>query len=438
MSHSVTITRTDRLTVFGRCVQLACFVFIVLDGSQAWSQPKEYSKESLTTLYKLNTSGWGDADEQGNALKVRISEPSDDRLAELVRAFPKLEMLYLSGRDVTQPTVSPMGLRHIERLPALKSLWLLDTSFTDQRAEVVSRLTNLKDLYIVTGIRATAGMITEKGIASLSHLKSLESLTVTLGFDDRKRTFGEQSPADDAIGAALLRTFPQLKRLAIGGPGVSSLTMRELETLTHLESLSMNYPLKISTADFRHVRNLTRLEEIRFSAHITDDWLAHLAPVKSLKRIGFGRNVTDAGMAHLAGLTNVEALRIESEKITDKSLASLQDMTKLRSLELYSPKIDGSGFVHLGQLKQLQLLKLPRTGYRPEHVHHLARLTALKHLDVSGTPLNGTPLNQGDNWKSLGVLKDLKHLEVIEIELGPDATQALEKMLPGCRVYYDD
>lgn len=354
-------------------------------------------------------------------------EPSDDRLAELVQAFPKLEMIYLSWRDDGVPTVSPVGLRHIERLPALKILWLLDASFTDQRAEVVSRLTNLKDLYIIPG------SLTVRGIASLSHLKSLESLTVTLGFEERKRAFDGQGQADDAMGVALLRTFPQLKRLALSGPGVSSLTMRELGTLTHLESLSMNYPLKITAADFRHVRNLTRLQEMLFGAHITDDWLAHLAPLKSLKRIEFSRDVTDAGMAHLSSLTNVEALRIANEKITDKSLAALQSMTKLQSLELFSPKITGSGLVHLGQLQQLHRLNLPRTGIQPEHVHHLARLTALKTLDVSGTPLN-----QGDNWKSLGVLKDLKHLEVIEIELSLGTTRALEKMLPGRRIYYID
>ena len=153
--------------------------------------------------------------------------------------------------------------------------------------------------------------------------------------------------------------------------------------------------------------------------------------MKSLTRIDTCGDFTDEGMAHMSGLTNLEELRITSQKITDKSLAALRDMTQLQSLELYSPKISGSGLVHLSRLKQLRRLKLHKTGMQPEYVHHLRRLTALQSLDVSWTPLN-----KDGHWKSLAVLSTLPRLNAIEIELNPDETRALEAMLPSCHVYY--
>ena len=418
--------RARRARPFASCrhVLFTCLLALNWHVTTGWSQPKSPPKKPGEAPRNAERWGHGSLDRDGNLLKVRINDATEADLEVLVRTSPKLQMVYISG--LGEP-MSPRGLRHLENLRDLESLWFLP-GLSDPYAEAISRLGGLKDLRL--HLHTDTALITERGAIALSRLRRIESLSLAVGFK-------QFNVADDAIGASVLRQFPHVKRLTLSHSSVSSLTMRELGALRELESLTVRNTTRIEPHDLRHIENLRQLEEMECPMSVTDAWLRHLAPLKSLKRIRFSsRHVTDAGVAHLSALCNIEHLHIGCDRLTDKSLAAFRGMSKLRCLELYSTRINGSGFVHLRGLKQLEKLRFHQIqdpGIQPEHVHHLAQLTNLRHLDVAWTPLS-----RGENWRSLAVLKDLEHLEIVEVDISPDDTKALKKMLPGCCVYYHD
>ena len=95
--------------------------------------------------------------------------------------------------------------------------------------------------------------------------------------------------------------------------------------------------------------------------------------------------VTDAGLEHLKGLTQLQALFLDSTQITDAGLVYLKGLTKLEFLRLQFTQITGAGLVHLKGMTSLQTLYLNDTQITDAGLVHLKGLTGLQTLELSNT-----------------------------------------------------
>lgn len=91
-----------------------------------------------------------------NAVGGDTRRITDDGLYRLKEGFPALEVLYLSGADVTDA-----GLVHLKGLPALKKLYLFRMRITDAGIIHLKDLSQLQVLYI------SNSQVTDAGIADV-------------------------------------------------------------------------------------------------------------------------------------------------------------------------------------------------------------------------------------------------------------------------------
>ena len=144
-------------------------------------------------------------------------------------------------------------------------------------------------------------------------------------------------------------------------------------------------PPQFNGANFKYLRNMTRLETLQLPGNI---------------------DVTDADLeAHLSRLTALLRLELHDPSITDAGLVALKDMTRLNFLALPGSQISGAGLTNLRAMKGLKFLNLSVT-----HVDDLApirHLTLLANLHLSYTPIDD---------KGLAPIVDLIGLDVLRLD----------------------
>lgn len=118
---------------------------------------------------------------------------------------------------------------------------------------------------------------------------------------------------------------------------------------------------------------------------------------------------SDADLAHLKGLPFVRELSaVEVRGVTDAGLASLAGHPSLKTLKLERSSVGDAGMAHLQKLPKLEDLDLRRTGVTAAGYREVGKLSRLKRLWVV--------LNQGFNDECLLAIKDLKNLEVLDMQ----------------------
>ena len=373
------------------------------------------SKQSWEVLRAVDAGlcGQESVDDEGSVLSVRIERPNAMRLEKLVKAFPSLDFVYFSGID---ESLTPGDIQCLESLPHLKRLWFL-SPLTDQWAEALSRFPQLRELHLLVRLG-----VTERGLFALSGFKDVETLSLGIGFERFLATEDEQ-------GAAVLRQFGNLKVLTLSGASVSRQTLQEVGQHRQLKILRYEANHRnLENDDFAPLSQLQHLEEVEIPTLAVKS----IAGLHSLKKVCGLSDINDEGMRHLSELRNLEELCLPgANRITDQSLIHLANATALTTLQLRSPKLDGRGLRHLTGCKQLRRLLLRQTNFQPQNVRHLTALSALEYLD-----LGWTPMNEGENWKTLAALKVLGNLKALEIELSEPDRLRLGDMLPGVFVNY--
>jgi hypothetical protein len=206
-------------------------------------------------------------------------------------------------------------------------------------------LDKLKDLSIM-GWRPS-----EKGFASLTSLKNVESLLINM-----------YRVPDGWV--ARLGDMKNLRRLLVGGGFKPTRdNMAGLQALGHIQKL-----------------------ELLVGMAADDTVLGGLGKIQNLSMLGLhGATITDAGLAQLEGLSHLENLDLRETKISDAGLAHVGRMTSLKILCLNSTSITGRGLSHLASLSALEELDLGGIRIGDEGVAHLVGLKHLRDLDLSGT-----------------------------------------------------
>jgi len=161
----------------------------------------------------------------------------------------------------------------------------------------------------------------------------------------------------------------------------------------------------ISNENMRHIKVMTKLEELALPT-----W------------------TNDAGLSNVAGLTNLKSLNISITNITDAGMVYLKNLNSLEKVTLHGTKITGAGIKHL-QGKNLSILGLNQTDIGDADIEVIATFTYLQSLFLVGTKVTDASIPH------LKKLKYLQRLDITGTKISQQGKQDLQTAMPGLKIY---
>jgi Leucine-rich repeat (LRR) protein len=328
-----------------------------------------------------------------------------------LNGLPALRGIALSSNAIKGP-----GLAHLETLPALRSLALIGQEFSDQGLAGIRNLKSLTRLRLWC-IRGD-WEVTDAGLANLSGLTGLEELEFT-----------RLLKATDA-GMVHLKPLRSIKRLNLGWARITEKGLAQLGEMKSLESLQ--WPGGITDGGLSWLARSFKLKELGVSGEqITDEGIRHLAGVRSLECLHLSQtSMTDASMDAIAQLTNLQDLsiycspgkrsgpgraRVQPEAgqpgspLTDEGLAKMTALQSLESLYLRHAKLTISGVSRLNILSNLTYLNVGSVQ-QDDTVLNLSGLGKLERFTIESA--RGSRIRDAD-LACLAQLKNLQDLQIV-------------------------
>ena len=259
---------------------------------------------------------------------------------------------------------------------------LIGDDVSDNDMQHFASLPNLRGGMIV------ASNVTDKGVANLRSLKSMEMLYFIRNQKVSGKSWG------------FLAEWDHLRNLGIEVGSFDDEGASNLSTLTNLEKLCLS-KTRVTDVGLKGISSLTSLEVLELGdTELTDVGLRHLSKLINLRELDLeGTSVVGPGLLHLAALPKIELLNLSRSNITDEGLANLARLTNLKRLSLDGTPVTDAGLAHLSGLKSLERLWLDTTKVSDEGLLHLRQLTNLEHVFLSGTSV--TPAGAMKMKKSL-------------------------------------
>ena len=136
--------------------------------------------------------------------------------------------------------------------------------------------------------------------------------------------------------------------------------------------------------------------------------LMRLNGMSHLERLRFNSDrITDAGLVALDGMTELEELSIHCRGVTDLGLTHCAGMNRLRSLDLRSTQVTDAGLAaSTERWRSSDTLILAHTRITDATLETLKARTGILHLDLGNTSISDAGLVQ------LGPLKALRSLDL--------------------------
>lgn len=340
-----------------------------------------------------------------------MSMPITDAGLAYLSEFTELEDLNLYKTQVTDA-----GLVHFKSMSSLKKLNLWWTQITDKGMDYIRQLKTLEHLELPnTGI-------TDKGLAQLANLSNLKHLRVgCCGI----------SPITDA-GAKYISGLHSLEELHIGGTGITDVGMAYISKLTHLRNLSIEYTSpSLSNQGLDKLTSLTSLTKLSLpykASNISISGLASLNSLTNLTELNAGKIVQDNSGLNIAGLTMLEKFSISpTTGIRDDDLECLEKLKRLKWVQVNwkNGAVSDAGMVHLAGLTSVERLAISGPNLTDDGLAYLTNMKGLNYLKVTG---NFTD----EGLKYLENLKALTHLKIYSANnFSPEALQRLRDNLPN-------
>lgn len=148
----------------------------------------------------------------------------------------------------------------------------------------------------------------------------------------------------------------------------------------------VNVNLTLSEIDDDGLKNLLGLSQLRFlslhqAVHISDNGLAHLAPLTCLEVLDLCRTqITDASLEWVGRQRRLQRLSLHETALTDAGMRHVSNLKDLTALNLSRTQVSDAGLVHLIGMTRLTWLQLRETAVTDEGLRHLRHLTALREL----------------------------------------------------------
>jgi Leucine-rich repeat (LRR) protein len=336
-------------------------------------------RAALETLYRLPTT------KLTVYIRAFSGDPAD--LEALSRVGGKLYGLMLDESVLTQ--------KHFASVAGLKSLRLLSVAGAEIEHSRVSVLKKLKHLRHLSLAR------TRISSSSLTSLKGLPLIHLDLR---RTRLQG--------AGLAAISSFKALRRLVIGGRGLSTIDGKQLAYLSglrSLESLSILTWERLTREDARVFGRFEKLREILvWGATFEKGALSVLRKNQRLEAVrleagGWG----DTSFSFVSQLSNLRVLLIHSSDPDAEAMRNISKASLLEKLDLFWTGVDSAEICELQGLKRLKYLNISGTDVGTVGLKCVARLGALEHLHLS--QLSATS-------EGLSALKNLKNLRVLSAD----------------------
>ena len=141
--------------------------------------------------------------------------------------------------------------------------------------------------------------------------------------------------------------------------------LAHLKVLTDLQELDLSHTTT-TNAGLQHIGGLTQLTKLNLSfVPVSDGGLVLLKGLAKLKWIDLERSckdpdhfIGDAGLKHLTGLTELEYLNLDWNKITDAGLQQLKGLSNLKEVIVASGKVTDNGVKELQKALPKAKIKL--------------------------------------------------------------------------------
>ncbi len=295
----------------------------------------------------------------------------------------------LTSLDLGKVQAAGHGLAYLKGLTQLESLNLSETGVKDADLAPLAALTNLKHLMLAGCALKGDGLVHLKGLTALELLDL------------------QHNPALVKDGLALVSGLPALKALNLTATGLTDASLEQLKPAKELLQLFLG-GTKITDAGLAQLTALENLQELYLIkvAGVKGPGLKKLEALKSLTGLSLdGTVMTDAGLEGLKGLTQLHVLGLP-DGITDAGLAHLVGLTNLESVQCgRSPAITGPGLKHLAKLPALKVLDLGNTGLSDAGLENVEGFKELHRLF----------LPHGVGNAGLEHLKRLGNLEILTL-----------------------
>lgn len=304
--------------------------------------------------------------------------------------LPNLRELFILLRVGGQLTDASFS--HLGQWPALERLSLFATGLTNGGLAHLAAIRGLRSLAVGNELRGEA--LSDEGLAHLAGMTDLAELSF-------------RSAGVTGRGLEVLATLPGLRKLAVGGCGLTEDAIPSLVRCRWLEELDLNHWLN------------------RWDDGVGDRLLAALPQLPSLRVLHAARNdVTADGFRVLGRLTELEELAVGGTAFGDDELANLLGLHRLRRLGLYANQLTRAGLASLAALPGLRAVSL-RDSHGEGAREALGDLRQLRWLDPGPSITDA----------GLGQLSGLPLLEELQLNspFVTDAGLARLKRLPRLR-----
>ncbi|HUY91073.1 MAG TPA: hypothetical protein VMV10_20210 [Pirellulales bacterium] len=232
----------------------------------------------------------------------------------------------------------------------------------------------------------------------------------------------------DAVNADIpqLSRLPHLRRLALGGKGLTDEGLSCLTSLRRLESLSLFGLPAISDAGLKFLPELESVDDLWLAdLEIGDAGFQHVKRMPRLRQLSLYKlPITDAGLTAIEDLRTLEVLSLHDlPELTDDGFESLGRLTGLKELDVLKCNIvTDAGLVHLKSLDKLEKLRLSTAGVTGACFQELESLTALRWLAVRSIGLTD------DGLKAIARLDRLKWLEIDDSSITDNGLANVENL----------
>ena len=338
-------------------------------------------------------------------LRLGKEGPFTDRGMAHLASLPSLKVLWLDTPNVTDEglrwlapsrslervcmywldTITDRGIVYLKDMPRLRKLNVGHARLTDAGLAHFAAIANLDYLRLPSGF-------TDAGIEHLAKLDRLKYLSVNC-------TSG--SPLTDKA-LMIVSKLRDLRELHISGDGFTNEGIELLATLENLQVLNLARfgPDGLDNENLKQLARLSRLRELWLgsSDNITMSGLKTLNALGDLENLSVRDVHQDDGGLDISGLKKLRSLRIGLQSQTarvgnefemtcdtfrDSDLACLSGLTNIEDLSLTGLGIGDDGFKHLASLTKLKHLQITgSTDLTDDGLRHLVDMRRLDSLTI--------------------------------------------------------